>query len=88
MKGEGSTDKEEIPPEVWPEHWGAWRVFMAMGTQWLTAGMAGMRYGLNYAVLPTVAELTGVELSPDVFLDIRTMEAEALSAWSKRTSGA
>jgi hypothetical protein len=42
------------PPilEVWPEHWHAWRVFLAMGTQWRRTG--DRWDGLDYAALPIV----------------------------------
>lgn len=71
---------------VWPDMRDAWRLFMAMATQWKTAGTAGIRTGLDYNALPHVAAAIGVgwPLSPQAFADFRSMEAEALSIWSKR----
>jgi hypothetical protein len=82
MKGLDKPDNQK--PVVWPEHWDAWRVFMAMATQWNGAGMAGLRVGLRYEALPVASRGVGVKLSPAVFRDIRLMEAEALSAWSEK----
>lgn len=41
---------------VWPEHWHALKVFLAMDTQWRThLGVRGLFYeGLDYAALPPV----------------------------------
>lgn len=63
----------------------AWRLFMAMATQWKTAGMAGVRTGLDYGVLESVAASLKIDypLAPEVFGDLRFMEAEALSIWSR-----
>jgi hypothetical protein len=60
---------------------------MGMGTQWYyaSAHVVVWRTGLRYESLPVVASSLEVELSPRVFADIRLMEAEALSAWSKKT---
>lgn len=66
-----------------------WRIFMALGTQWKStaAGMgASMRTGLDYSALEPVVRSLGIvyPLEPQVFSDLRLMEAEALSVWSKR----
>jgi hypothetical protein len=80
----------KIEPQVWPEQWDAWRIFMGMSTQWTFAGQMLLRTGLRYEGLRTVAECLDISwpLPPRVFADIRLCEAEALSAWSKRNSGA
>lgn len=54
---------------------------MALGTQWRT-GMAGA-LGLEYGAIKPTAEMAGIELRPEVFVDLRTMEAEALKTWRK-----
>lgn len=71
---------------VWPDMVDAWRLFMGMSTQWRTAGMAGIRIGLDYNVLESVARSMEIATPVDtaLFADIRLMEAEALNAWSKR----
>lgn len=67
----------------------AWRIFQAMATQWKATpvGLAGsVRTGLDYTSLEPVARSLGLDypLDPQTFADIRLMEAEALSVWSKR----
>lgn len=64
-------------------------MFLAMATQWKTApvGLNGsIRTGLDYTALEPVARSLGFDypLAPQTFADIRLMEAEALSVWSKR----
>lgn len=43
---------------VWPEHWHAFLVFMAMADQWRVVVREGrlMRLGLDYAALPVVLD--------------------------------
>lgn len=62
---------------VWPENWGAVRVFLAMGTQWRRAGMGGVPVGLDYAALPAIAGALGVPADADLLARLRVMEAEA-----------
>lgn len=85
--GEGT--EEDADPKVWPDMVDSWRLFMGMATQWETAsfGMAGsMRTGLRYAALETVARSMGIPypLPAPLFSDLRFMEAEALSIWSRK----
>lgn len=48
-------------------------------------GMAGtMRDGINRAGLEASARLLRIDLTPAVFADIRTMEAEAMRYWSSK----
>lgn len=63
---------------------------MAMGTQWTYAGQLLTRMGLRYESLPVVAAGLSIPwpLPDSGFADIRMMEAEALSAWSRRNPGA
>lgn len=55
-------------------------MFNSMSTQW-RVGMSGAT-GLDYAVLPVVMDLEGVETDKrrQIFQDVRTMEQEALRA--------
>lgn len=75
----------EIEAELWPENWPAWCLFEELQTQWRTAGLAGTRYGLDYAVL--FARLD--RLAPDadhwdqLYADVRVLEAAALEHLSK-----
>ena len=59
-------------------------LFLAMGTQWRTAGMAGVRVGLDYSQIDATAQLCGVEMSPARFGQLREMEIEALTSWSEQ----
>jgi len=52
---------------------------------WVPMGMAGtMRDGIDRAGLEASARLLGVEITPAIFADIRTMEAEAMRYWSSK----
>jgi len=63
---------------IWPENWGAVRVFAAMSTQWRRAGMAGVPVGLDYAVLPVVAAAHGVACDGDLLARLAMIESAAL----------
>ena len=54
------------------------RLFLSLNTQWLRAGLAGMRTGLDYRAIQPVAEMLKIEMEPQVFLDLKIMEAETL----------
>jgi hypothetical protein len=58
-------------------------LFLALGTQWRTAGASGVATGLDYAAIRPTAELIAVPLTPERFLDLRTMEAEALATMAE-----
>lgn len=47
--------------------------------------MAGaFRTGLEYTAMDAVARASGVEMTPELFADIQTLEAAALAEWSKK----
>lgn len=46
--------------EVWPENWDHWLFFLDVATQWLTAGLTGVRVGLNWPGIEVVARATGL----------------------------
>ena len=78
--------KADIPDEeyeVWPDNWPAFLLFEAMSTQW-RVGMGGAT-GLDYTALPPVASMLGMKRReiPEVFHDIRVMEAEAMLVMSE-----
>ena len=65
--------------EILPENWDALMVFLALSTQWRTAGMSGVRVGLEYASIPAVLEMTGFSgQAADIFEKLRIMEAAAI----------
>lgn len=72
---------EEV--EVWPDVWSALRLFEAMSTQWRT-GMGGPS-GLDYSIIPATALMLGIKRRdlPDIFPDLRIMEAEALAVMAE-----
>lgn len=65
-------------------------LFLALGTQWLWAGL-GERVGLNYAMIEPTARMLDLDLEPRtrLMIDLKVMEDEALKAWAeKRSAGA
>lgn len=77
---------EDVP--IWPDMVDGWGLFLAMGTQWTLVGTPGglFQSGLKYESLPVVAAGIGLAwpLPPSVFLDLRTLEGEALRYWSAK----
>lgn len=65
---------------VWSENAEAVAAFALASTQWRVAGcMAGLVFiGLDYASAAIVIAAAGMTATPDLWSDIRVMEAEAL----------
>jgi hypothetical protein len=68
--------------DVYPENWTAVRVFDALSTQWRVS-MAGPT-GLDYAALPVVFELLGIDDRAAVFDDLRILERAALEELTRK----
>lgn len=79
----GEQDAEEQGFEVQPENWPAVKLFARCATQWRTAGMGGIRTGLDYAGVRAVCEFMGEAPSAELLDDILTMEAAALGVWAE-----
>lgn|GEM_PF-1756948 len=63
-------------------------LFLALGTQWRTAGMAGTMQGLDYQAIEPTARLIGIEPKPRLLLHLQTMEAEALKCFAEQAKRA
>jgi Phage related hypothetical protein (DUF1799) len=59
-------------------------LFLGADTQWRTAGMSGVRIGLDYAALPIVAQALDMTLDGEVFSDLKVIESGALGELAKR----
>lgn len=57
--------------------------FFELSTQWRVGPMGG-RIGLDNAAIPPTAAMLGIEIKPKVYLDLRTMEDEALKTWARQ----
>lgn len=60
----------------------SWEVFMAMQTQWRTAGAGA--YGLDYNVLPMLFRIYKVDDEESALNDIRILEGESLKWMNKK----
>ncbi len=80
-EGDGGDD-DAIP--VLPAAWPAVELFLALSTQWRSAGMAGVRVGIDYAAIEPTLRLTGREGSPELFADLQVMEGAALEEMASR----
>jgi hypothetical protein len=78
-KNEGDADRV-ITPDMEP----AILLFLGADTQWRSAGMSGMRVGLDYTALPIVAQALGVVLDTEVFSDLKVIESGALGELAAR----
>lgn len=70
--------------EICPDEYGAFSLFIALGTQWRWCAMSGRRLGLDYNVIPNTAQMMGTEMTPALFRDLRVMEHAALDALAER----
>lgn len=82
--------KESSAPEVQPANAVTVNVFFASSTQWIYAGMAGVRTGLNYPAvdvraskLPEYLALP-IEDQAWVWEGLQRMEAAALKTWQEK----
>lgn len=79
--------KESGLPEIQPANQITVQVFFACATQWVYAGMAGVRTGLNYQAVDVRASKLPEyrQLTPDeqnlVWEGLQRMEATALNVW-------
>lgn len=55
-------------------------LFLRLGSQW-RFHHTGVRLGLDYAVVPPVAAMLGIVMTPALFDDLRLMEGAALAAF-------
>lgn len=65
---------------VWRENWPSLAAFLECDTQWrCAASMEGLVFiGLDYAGAQAGLKAAGLEIDPQRWSDIRTMEAEAI----------
>lgn len=83
----GNEAKPTDPADVvclWPCNVPAWNAWCAVSTQWRSAGLDGMRTGLDYtAVLATLRHGLGLGSNAigGVFASLRAMEQAALEEW-------
>lgn len=80
------TKDAEGPIMVLQENVTAVGIFFRMSTQWDTAGMSGMRVGLNYSSLESVINLLGLAAQGRIILDkIQVMERAALKVFLEKS---
>jgi len=72
--------REETDFDLYPENESAINVFLAMRTQWRTAGLSGRPYGFDYSALPFVMDLAGIKADQrlEVFGQVRLAESTVL----------
>ncbi len=75
---EKAAAAEEADLGIWPDCWDALRLFLGLDTQWRTAGTAGVPTGLDYAALPAVLAMLGLQPSERLLADLKVIEAAAL----------
>lgn len=69
---------------IWPGNVTAVNVFLACGSQWRHAGMAGLPTGLDYDGVESAMRLMGEDSNPGLFADIQAMEQAALAVFAER----
>jgi hypothetical protein len=69
--------------EVWEESREPWLLWVDVQTQW-RSGWEGMITGLDYAGVMAVCRWKRIKTTPDLFADLRVMEAATLEALAER----
>jgi hypothetical protein len=68
----------------------AWTAWCAVSGQWRTAGLGTMEQarvvwiGLDYAAARVGLELAGIEVTPEVWADLRAIEEGAIEGMNRR----
>lgn len=72
-------DEDAAGAGLWEAHLPAWRAWCAISGQWRTvAGMGGVVWlGLDYSAARDGLALAGLEVGPEVWAEIRAIEAGA-----------
>lgn len=81
-----SRHEPEEHDGLWARHLPAWLAFLAVSTQWrMAAGMTGAVYlGLDYTAVKAGLDLAGIEVTPEVWRDLRDIEDGARAALNGR----
>jgi hypothetical protein len=80
-----AEEDEPAAIEVWPQVAAAFRLFASMETQWVRAGMAGVRVGLDYEKIETVARMMAIPIIPgETFAHIQIAERTALKIFHEQ----
>lgn len=79
-----AADPEDLPEIDADDEGKSFGLFMALSTQWKTAGLSAIRTGLDYSAVAPVAAGLKIEVTPQIFLDLQLMEQEALKVQSER----
>lgn len=69
--------------ELAPDEATPFSLFLSLATQWDRHSMTGVRLGLKYGVVPGVADMMDIKMTPAMFLDLRIMESAALDEFAK-----
>lgn len=88
----GVTLPEEEPPvtEIWEEHVPAWRAWCAVSGQMVTEALNTMDsarivwLGLDYGRAKAGLELAKIEVSPEEWDEVRTIEGAAIEELNRR----
>jgi hypothetical protein len=81
-RNKSCRDCESREPELLPENRATWDLWCAAGTQWRTTGFGIV--GLDYGALLKIATIMGIEMNERVMRSIMMLEAETLTAASKK----
>lgn len=83
-------DDDDLFP-VWERNWPAVMLFVACATQWRRVAVVGFGggavvwEGLDYSAVKAAGDMDGVEWpAPDLFADVRRMEAAAVRELNRR----
>ncbi|MBV1918998.1 MAG: DUF1799 domain-containing protein [Sphingomonadaceae bacterium] len=80
---EQAEGKERAEIAIWPENWNIVLAFAAIATQWRTVPLATGRLhyvGLDYASARAGLDAQQIEVTPELWTGIRTMETAARQA--------
>ena len=69
---------------LWPENEWMYDFFTLLGTQWHHAGMEGVKVGILFQSIDSLAARKRVSLTDDGWDELRFCESAALCAWAQQ----
>lgn len=76
--------------EIWDDHVPAWRAWCAVSGQMRTMPLSTMEsarivfLGLDYAAAKVGLDLAGIEIGPEIWDEVRTIEGAAIEELNRR----
>lgn len=83
-------DEESGTEGLWADHLPAWKAWCAVSGQWRAVGIGTSEQawvfwqGLDYGAVPAALQLAGLEMTPELWDEVRAIEEGAIKEMNRR----